>query len=156
MMAKFDLKEFIVKQLENGKVEDIISIDTSKISSLADCVIIGSGRSGKHIESTIENLKNSLKGEVEYNGLISNAEGSGWAVYDLGNIIIHLFTPEVRAVYKLEELFQSRSKNISAKNEKPKVKKPVVKKEIKKVILKKETKKIVKQKVTSKKNVKEK
>lgn len=102
------LKTYIVSQLEELKVENIISIDTSKISSLADLIIIGDGRSGKHIESAMEALKINLKKEYEIEGIMNGTANDGWVILDLGNIIIHLFIPPVREIYKLEELFYTK------------------------------------------------
>ena len=102
------LKTYIISQLEEMKVENIISIDTSKISSIADLIIIGDGRSGKHIESTMELLKINLKKEYEIEGMINGTANDGWIILDLGNIIVHLFIPAVRDIYKLEELFYTK------------------------------------------------
>lgn len=109
-MDKENLKTYIIEQLDNMKIEDIISIDTSKISSIADQIIIGNGRSSKHLESSIELLKISLKKEYGINGSISGIANDGWIILDLGNTIIHLFVPEVREIYRLEELFQNKNK----------------------------------------------
>ena len=105
------MKEYIVNELENSKIEDIISIDTSKTSSMADLVIIGSGRSGKQIESAMENLKVQMKEDNVYDGgMISGVANDGWIIYDLGNIIVHLFVPAVRDIYKLEDLYILKNK----------------------------------------------
>ena len=107
-MEKINLKEFIIEQLEEQKIEDIITMDVSKISSICDIVIIGSGRSGRHIESSIENLRVNIKQKGEFEGQINGKAEDGWIIYDLGNIIVHLFIPEVRNIYKLEELFSPK------------------------------------------------
>lgn len=119
-MIKKDLKDYIVNQLDELKINDIIIADTSKTSSIADFVIIGNGRSGKHIESSMELLKIKLKNEKSINGIISGEANDGWIILDLGNIIVHLFVPEVRDIYKLEELFNPKK---ITKNEKVKIKK---------------------------------
>ncbi|HSQ97180.1 MAG TPA: ribosome silencing factor [Rickettsiales bacterium] len=132
-MPKLELKNVVIKNLEEQKIEDLICIDTSRISSLADYVIIGSGRSNKHLESTIENLKTFLKHKYEISGQINGSEG--WFAFDLGNIIVHLFEPKVRKLYKLETLFESRIKKadkLEAKKKEKVIKKPVAKKVIKK------------------------
>lgn len=122
-MVKKDLKDYIVEELENLKIEDIIVIDTSKTSSIADWVIIGSGRSGKHIESSMENLKINIKNSGLYEGgIISGVANDGWIIYDLGNIIVHLFVPAVRDIYKLEELFNTKSKPLILDEKKAKTK----------------------------------
>jgi len=118
-MVKNKLKEYIVNQLDNLKIEDIIVIDTSKTSSIADWVIIGSGRSGKHIESSMDILKFNMKNDGVYDGgIISGVANDGWIIFDLGDIIVHLFVPAVRDIYKLEQLlnpkFSNKSENIQS------------------------------------------
>ena len=110
-MKTEELKEYILKFLEDSKIEDMITIDTSKVSSLSDYVIIGSGRSGKQIESTIENLKETLKNKKNIQGSISGVANDGWIIFDLGSIILHLFVPAVRDIYKLEELYSPKKIN---------------------------------------------
>ena len=66
------------------------------------------GRSGKHIESTMELLKINLKKDYEIEGTINGTANDGWIILDLGNVIVHLFIPPVREIYKLEELFYTK------------------------------------------------
>ena len=151
-MAKKELKDYIIGQLENLKVEDIIAIDTSKTSSIADWVIIGSGRSGKHIESSMEILKTNMKNDNVYSGgMISGTANDGWIIYDLGNIIVHLFIPAVRDIYKLEELLNPKSKAKTTNEKKSTVKKVADEKDNKKTVVEKTTAKPDK-KTTVKKN----
>ena len=108
--------EYIIKQLEEMKIENIITLDVSKTSSLADTIIIGDGRSGKQIESTMENLKLRLKEDKNYTeGSISGNANDGWIIYDLNNVIVHLFVPAVRDIYRLEELYSPKKKKKSKK-----------------------------------------
>ena len=109
-MPKKELQNIIIDKLEEQKVEEIICADTRKTSSIADYVIIGTARSGKHAESTMENLKVFLKENYSITGLINGTANDGWIVFDLGNIMVHLFDPEVRKIYKLEELFVLKNK----------------------------------------------
>lgn len=129
-MVKKDLKKYIIDQLDELKIEDIVIADVSKTSSIADFVIIGSGRSGKHIESSMEILKANLKKNMATNGMVSGTANDGWIILDLGNIIVHLFIPDVREVYKLEELFNPK-KSTKTTTKKSTATKPVVKKSTK-------------------------
>lgn len=101
------LKKDIINELENSKAKEIISMDISKVSSLADYIIIATGRSSKHLNAVASKLRAFLKEQ----GVIINPEGvseGGWVVLDVGNIIVHLFTQEVREVYNLEKLWKFR------------------------------------------------
>lgn len=99
------LKEQITDKLDKLKAKDIITIDVSKTSSLADYVIVATGRSSKHLSSVAENINKLLK----QNGIVGlRPEGvanTGWIVLDAEDIIIHLFTKESREIYRLEELW---------------------------------------------------
>lgn len=134
-MSDIKRKDYIVKQLDDMKIEDILVIDASKTSSLADWVIIGNGRSGKHIESSIENLRAKMKQDGMYEGKINGTSEDGWVVYDVGNIIVHLFVPEVREIYKLEDLFNPKIKKVTSDE---------------KVVKKTETTKVIQRKSRSK------
>jgi ribosome-associated protein len=102
------LKKKIIKKLEDSKVENIEVIDTSNRTSIADYVIIGTGRSNKHIQSILENINLELKD----NGLIGiKPEGdakSGWVLLDAKDIIIHLFLQDVREKYNIEQIFEKK------------------------------------------------
>lgn len=136
-MSKIELQNIIIKQLEEQKIEDIICIDISRISSLANYIIIGSGRSGKHAESSMENLKMFLKQKQGINGKLSGNGSDGWIVLDLGNVIVHLFESKVRKLYKLDELLMSKIKEFMKKEEKKNAKKVAVKKTVAKTTAKK-------------------
>lgn len=99
------LKKAIIDKLEDLKAKDIVSIDVSKTSSLADYIVIATGRSSKHLSSVADNLRLFLK-KQDLIGLIPEgvAEG-GWVVLDLGDIIVHLFTQSIRETYNLEKLW---------------------------------------------------
>jgi ribosome-associated protein len=86
------------------KAEDITIIDLAGKSSFADTMVIASGRSARHVTAMAENLKEKLKAQ----GLRVTAEGQqqgDWVLLDAGDIIVHLFRPEVRAFYNLEKMW---------------------------------------------------
>jgi len=100
------LKNEIIEELDNLKAKDIISIDIRKMSSLADFIIIATGRSSKHLDATASNIKTFLKIKDLGNFKPEGISEGGWVVLDIGDIIIHLFTEEVREVYNLEKLWR--------------------------------------------------
>ncbi|GHU27441.1 hypothetical protein FACS1894152_4070 [Bacilli bacterium] len=103
-MAKNELLDFIIEQLDNYKVENIETIDIHEKTSLADYLVVGTGRGEKHIESIAEELKLTLK-ERGVATKASEGRNSGWVALDLGDILLHLFTERVRNTYKLEQLW---------------------------------------------------
>lgn len=95
----------ILKSLEDKKAEDILSIDIQEKSSLADYIVIASAHSQRQVSSVADHLlctwKRNGYGLASVEGL---AEGD-WVLIDTGDIIIHLFRPEVRLFYNLEKMW---------------------------------------------------
>jgi ribosome-associated protein len=100
-----DMLGLIVHTLDEGKAEDIVVIDLEGKSSLADHLVIASGRSTRQVTALAEQVATKLKetghGRVPVEG---KAHGD-WVLLDAGDIIIHLFRPEVRAFYNLEKMW---------------------------------------------------
>jgi ribosome-associated protein len=103
-MQENSLLDFLLRKLDEHRVEDIEVINVGDRSSLANYLIIGTGRSGKHMESTIEKLRLALK-QNEIAVGVPEGRNSGWIVLDLGNIMLHLFTEEDRRKYDLSKLW---------------------------------------------------
>ena len=100
------LQSFIIKQLDDMKIEDIKILDVKNKSSLTDFIILGTGRSEKHIESSLEKLRTSLKQEGIYKNIpVVEGEPSNWILLDLNSVIVHLFTEESRKLYDLDTLW---------------------------------------------------
>ena len=102
----------ILKLLEDAKAEEIVLIDAQHRSSLADYLLICEGRSQLHCRGIAENVEHNLKrgGEASL-GIEGEREGN-WVLLDYGNIILHVFHPEIRKYYRLEELYeQGRGQN---------------------------------------------
>lgn len=99
--------ETVLASLEDSKAEDIVSIDIQGKSSLGDYMVIASGRSHRHVAAVADHLTRALKeaghGPVRVEGLTS----ADWVLIDTGDIIIHVFRPEVRDFYNIEKLWQA-------------------------------------------------
>ncbi|ENN93274.1 iojap-like protein [Bartonella bovis m02] len=100
-----DNLKIILSSLENAKAEDIVSIDLQGKSSLADYMVIASARSQRHVSAVADHLlwtwKDSGYGKAKVEGLSMG----DWVLIDTGDIIVHLFRPEVRAFYNLEKIW---------------------------------------------------
>jgi len=96
----------ILELLEDAKAEEIVLIDAQHRSSLADYLLICEGRSQLHCRGIAENVEHNLKrvGEASL-GIEGEREGN-WVLLDYGNIILHVFHPEIRKYYRLEELYE--------------------------------------------------
>jgi ribosome-associated protein len=107
-MTSKQLKETIIKLLEDKKAENIYTISLSDTTSMANYMIFASGRSSKNVGAIAEYIADELK----LLGLPKiNLEGLGkseWVLVDAGDIIVHLMHPEAREYYRLEELWEKR------------------------------------------------
>ena len=109
----------ILELLRDEKAEEIVFIDAKKRSSLADYLLVCQGRSQLHCRSIAQNVEYKLKQEGEISlGLEGEREGN-WVLLDYGNIILHVFHPEIRKYYKLEELYSKRPTEEYADNSEP-------------------------------------
>ena len=98
------LLEVILKSLDADKAEDIVSMDLSGRTPMADFMVVASGRSSRHVASIAEHLTALLKQD----GLKCRVEGlqqGDWVLVDAVDVIVHIFQPEVRTFYSLEEMW---------------------------------------------------
>jgi len=91
--------------LEDDKAEEIVTIDLGGRSSLCDAVVIASGRSSRHVMSIAEHLARRLKEEGYGSRPVNGATQGDWALVDAGDVIVHVFRPEVREYYDLEGMW---------------------------------------------------
>lgn len=97
--------DLILNTLEDDKAEDIISIDLSGKSALADHMVVATGRSTRQVSAIAEKLSKRLK---EVLSVVARIEGKGagdWVLVDAGDVIVHIFRPEVREFYQLEKMW---------------------------------------------------
>jgi ribosome-associated protein len=98
------LVDFVVASLEDDKAEEIAVIDLRGRTSIADHMVIASGRSTRQVGSMADHLQEKLKRA----GLSVSIEGMpqcDWVLVDAGDIIVHLFRPEIRTFYNLEKMW---------------------------------------------------
>tara|TARA_Y100000389_G_scaffold188476_1_gene211098 strand:+ start:54 stop:404 length:351 start_codon:yes stop_codon:yes gene_type:complete len=100
-----DLKQIIIKTLDNNKAQDIVSIDLKDKSSMADFMIIASGTSSRHIQSLSEQVLDSLKNNGLKESKIEGKESNEWKLVDGIDLIVHIFHPEKRKFYELEKIW---------------------------------------------------
>ena len=96
----------VLKSLDDDKGEDIVQINLRGKSEIGDYMVIASGRSTRQVTAMAEKLADRLKQEF---GIISKTEGKetgDWVLIDSGDIIVHIFRPEVREFYQLEKMWQ--------------------------------------------------
>ena len=107
-----DIRAFsdtIIASLEDDKAEDLTVIDLTEKSSLADIMIIASGRSARHVSAIATHLAQNVKDKTGQSPKLEGLPNADWVLIDLGDIIVHLFRPEVRAFYNLEKIWAGES-----------------------------------------------
>ncbi len=96
----------ILNSLEDDKAEDIVQIDLRGKTEIGDFMVICSGRSTRQVAAISEKLAQKLKDDF---GVIAKMEGKDtgdWVLIDTGDVIVHVFRPEVREFYQLEKMWQ--------------------------------------------------
>ena len=107
MISLNDLKESVIKILDEKKAEDIVEIDLSSCNArLADCSIIASGTSSRHAQAVADYIYRFLKSQRIKPHLEGTAQ-TGWIMIEANGIEVHLFKPDLRAYYNLEEILSS-------------------------------------------------
>ncbi|PCJ96049.1 MAG: ribosome silencing factor [Zetaproteobacteria bacterium] len=112
------MKDLVQESLDSGKAEDIICIDLSNGSALADCMFIATGTSSRHVSALARNLKESLQLKNVKGITIEGLSQCDWIVMDAGDIIVHLFRPEVREFYNIEKMWCAEQPTLDSTDEK--------------------------------------
>tara|TARA_Y100001970_G_C13706724_1_gene589860 strand:+ start:216 stop:602 length:387 start_codon:yes stop_codon:yes gene_type:complete len=103
---KLNLLNVVISSLEEFKAQDITKIDLVGKTSMADFMLIASGTSSRQIRAIAENTVTAIKKSSNVNVNIEGLNQGDWVLIDGGDIIIHLFRPEVREFYNLEKMWQ--------------------------------------------------
>ena len=97
----------VLTWLDDAKAEDIVTIDLNGKSSIGDYMVVVSGRSDRHVGAIGDQLQKKLKESGSGRVRIEGLESCDWVLIDTGDIIVHVFRPEVREFYKLEKMWSS-------------------------------------------------
>ncbi|MCE1170177.1 ribosome silencing factor [Azovibrio restrictus] len=101
------LQKVVVEALEDIKGKDIEVINTTKLTSLFDRIVIACGDSNRQVKALARNVQDKVR---EAGGEVISVEGEEageWVLVDLGDIVVHVMQPAVRSYYNLEELWQT-------------------------------------------------
>ncbi|WP_166582103.1 ribosome silencing factor [Rubellimicrobium sp. CFH 75288] len=95
----------VLASLEDDKAEDIVTIDLRGRSEMGDFMVIASGRSTRQVSAIAEHLAESLKASLGIQARMEGKEAADWVLIDTGDVIVHVFRPEVRDFYQLEKMW---------------------------------------------------
>ncbi|HKP52289.1 MAG TPA: ribosome silencing factor [Chloroflexia bacterium] len=96
----------IVEIASDRKAEDIVMLDITKVSIIADYFVICSGTGDRHVKAIAREIDDKLREEVDVKPL--NVEGiteGTWVLMDYGSVLVHIFAPATREFYRLEQLW---------------------------------------------------
>ncbi|HEY2884985.1 MAG TPA: ribosome silencing factor [Rhizomicrobium sp.] len=99
------LLDRVCLSLDEDKAEDIVVIDLEGRSSLADALVIATGRSSRHVAAIAEHLARRLKDAGYGTRPVNGAQQGDWVLVDAGDVIVHVFRSEVRDYYDLEGMW---------------------------------------------------
>ncbi len=105
----------ILASLEDDKAEDVVTIDLRGRSSVADYMVICSGRSSRQVGAIAEKLMERLKQEFGRTCRIEGKEQGDWVLIDASDVVVHVFRPEVREFYQLEKMWMPTGAGLSAR-----------------------------------------
>jgi ribosome-associated protein len=99
------LEEAILSRLDEDKAQDMVLIDLKGKSAMADTMIVASGRSHRHVGAIADHLLRTLKENGLGKAKVEGLPHCDWVLIDAGDVIVHLFRPEVRTFYNIEKIW---------------------------------------------------
>ena len=107
------LLERILSSLFDDKAEDVVQINLQGKSSVADHMVIASGQSTRQVSAMAEKLRDRIKQEFGFTSKVEGKDVGDWVLIDTGDVIVHIFRPEVREFYQLEKMWQPQGDSAS-------------------------------------------
>jgi ribosome-associated protein len=95
----------VLRSLDDAKAEDPVSIDITGKSPLGDYMIVASGRSHRHVGAIADRLLGDLKDAGVPDVRVEGMRALDWVLIDAGDVIVHVFRPDVRAFYNIEKMW---------------------------------------------------
>jgi len=105
--AAADLNSLIQGLLDDAKAENTVAIDLTGKSSIADVMIVTEGRANRHVAAIADRVVRGLKEKGHKGMRIEGLNTADWVLIDAGDVILHIFRPEVRAFYNLEKMWSA-------------------------------------------------
>ncbi len=99
------LLAMILKSLDDDQAQEVVSIPLEGKSSIADYLVIASGRSSRQVSAIAQKLSERIKQSGRPSPVIEGLPAADWVLVDAGDVIVHLFRPEVRTFYNLERMW---------------------------------------------------
>jgi ribosome-associated protein len=101
------LLKIVLDTLDGSKAEDVVAIDLKGKTSIGDHMVLASGRSQRHVGAVADHLIKKLKDEGYGRARVEGLPQCDWVLIDAGDVIVHVFRPEVRDFYNLEKMWSA-------------------------------------------------
>lgn len=95
----------VLTSLEDDKAEDILAIDIRGKSSFADMLVVASGRSARHVGALADHVMRKLRDAGVKDVRVEGLPQADWVLVDAGDVVVHIFRPEVRTFYNIEKIW---------------------------------------------------
>jgi ribosome-associated protein len=102
-----EILKTVLESLDESQAEDIISIDITGKSSIGDHMVVTSGRSNRHVSAICEQLLKDLKDSGQGSARTEGQAAGDWVLIDAGDVIVHVFRPEIREFYNIEKMWMA-------------------------------------------------
>ena len=102
-----ELLQVIRTSLDDDKAEDVVEIDLRGKSEMADHMVIASGRSSRQVAAISDKLVERVKEATGRSAKVEGKDAADWVLIDAGDVIVHVFRPEVRDFYQLEKMWMA-------------------------------------------------
>jgi ribosome-associated protein len=101
------LLKVVLDTLDGAKAEGVVTIDLKGKTSIGDHMVLASGRSQRHVGAVADHLIKKLKDEGYGRARVEGLPQCDWVLIDAGDVIVHVFRPEVREFYTLEKMWSA-------------------------------------------------
>ena len=113
--------ECVTRSLDDSNAEQTVTLFIGNKTTIADYMVIASGRSNRHVNAAADRLLRDLKKYGKKNVQVEGRPACDWVLVDLGNVVVHIFKPEVREFYDLEKMWNDTNDADENENEKDNV-----------------------------------
>lgn len=104
------LLDVVLEALDDAKAEEVVCIDLKGKTSIGDHMVVASGRSQRHVGAVADQLVRKLKEKGYGRARVEGLPNADWVLIDAGDVIVHIFRPEVRAFYNLEKMWSAEDR----------------------------------------------